>query len=440
MQMPAPERPPARWVDAPCVPDLDTEADVELLDQAFGIARLADNHPVRELWMSSTPEARWDLHHLADDVRVVGEVPGAKRLLKMLRKDAEGFFDFRYELRMAAAVARSSGQRLDRLAGPDAGPDIEFTSKSGHRCGIACYRAKPSPPSMAAAREALRRIATTFRRRFLFFPLAEDLLIEMTFPSFPIGAEVEKSASDLVYDFWLQHDAGEAERDGVKVRRLRHPNVPRFANEKRRARLRFLMPVRAAERARVLGHLGNKLPSEARSWAARFDGVALSAIEESSSIQTGALRAEVEAHLREPDQPFAGVLLTYYPLIGMENVTWVARPGDARGLHIGVETFGTNTAVWAGDAPRIAYTPDLSNEEWEFVQTSDGTTAELLLGLTLGTHEVRLPPLKPGVVVPTDDPDFEPNVRRALEKIQAEMAKPLVSTGFRGFLPDADVG
>jgi len=134
------EVPTPRWVNAPGLAELKPEADLPILRETFDVARLPVDHPVR-VWWSSDAE-RFTLHHLADDIRTVHDVPGARSLLKLMRRDKEGFEDFRYELRMAAAVARSEGQRLMQLAGPSAGPDFEFIAKSGHRCGVACYRGR----------------------------------------------------------------------------------------------------------------------------------------------------------------------------------------------------------------------------------------------------------------------------------------------------------
>jgi hypothetical protein len=419
--------PPPAWTGAPPSAPADVDADVALLREAFPLAELPRDHPVRTLWGRATERARFALHHLADDLRVVEAVPGAQSLLKLLRSDRDGFEDFRYELRVAAAVGRSPDQELLRLGGPAAGPDVEFISRSGHRCGIACYRARSATPAVDIIRKALTAVARSFNRRFTFYPVAGDMLIEVVFPIVPLRKTDEATACNLLYDFWLRHDVGVLERDGLKVQRLVLADLPRFPGERRRARVRFLLPMGKAERTRVLGHVGSKLPKEVASWAGSYTGVPVFAIEQSDSIHSGRLRGDVDVIMLDESHAFGGILMTYYPSAqGIESVDWVPRKGASLGLDIEIKTFGANTKVWSDGRPVVSITPEHAREEWEFVQSARGTSSAIVTSLSAGSHHVRLPPLRDPSRRPSEDPDFEHNLRDAFERIQLEEGKLVV--------------
>lgn len=410
------DEPSPHWIRAPGPPQLDPQADLEVLRERFHVGRLPDDHPVRVLWSADTE--RLTLHHLADDIKTVGNVPGAKALVKVLRRDKEGFEDFRYELRMAAALARSEGQRVLRLAGPNFGPDIEFTAKSGHRCGVACYRGRSTIGGIVESRAALKAISDRFLRRFAFKQLDADLLIEMIFPELPLRSADVGLASDLLHEFWLRVDVGQMDKNGIRVQRLALPPFPRHPGELRRCRIRFLLPLRVAERKRVLGHLRTKMPAEVEKWAASYGGVALLAVEESEGIHNGAIRTEIAEEMKDSSHAFAGVLLTHYPEHGMEHIDWIPRRGDALGLHVGIETFGMNFRVWAGERPAVSFTPDNATEEWDFVRTAHGPYQQLAKPLSLQSRHALLPPLKDPNRRPTQDPDFEANLRVAIAQVR----------------------
>ena len=409
--------PTPRWMKAPGLAELNPEDDLPVLREAFGVSRLPADHPVR-LWWSSEVE-RFTLHHLADDIRTVGEVPGAKSLLKLMRRDKDGFEDFRYELRMAAAVARCEGQRLIQLAGSKPGPDIEFTAKSGQRCGVACYRGRSTTGGILASRTALETISETFLRCFIFKKLDADLLIEVIFPEVPLRAPDVALASELLREFWLRLDVGAMERDAIHVQRLALPPLPKRSGQLQRCRIRFLLPMRAAERKRILGHLRAKVPAEVERWAASYGGVPLLAIEESEGIHNGSIRGDIAEDMKNSRHTFAGVLLTYYPENGIESIDWIPRDGDALGLHVGIETFGMNFKVWAGERPAVSFTPDNATEEWEFVRTPHGSYRELIKSLSLDSRHALLPPLKDPTRRPTEAPDVEATLRAAIEAIRS---------------------
>lgn len=115
-------------------------ADLDTLRENFDFRRLAATHPVRRAWATATPRALFELRYLAADLRAVQKVDGFERLAKRLVVDHEGYEDFRFELCIAAGLARARDQRVLHVAGEIPGPDVEVVTAAGHVCGIACYR------------------------------------------------------------------------------------------------------------------------------------------------------------------------------------------------------------------------------------------------------------------------------------------------------------
>src|SRR5678816_3649528 len=87
-----------RWGNAPCDAPLDVEADARLLREVLPLDRLKKKHPVRVMWKSETAQARFALHHLADDLRLLRSARGFSDIVNQLRTDPEGFDDYRYEV------------------------------------------------------------------------------------------------------------------------------------------------------------------------------------------------------------------------------------------------------------------------------------------------------------------------------------------------------
>jgi hypothetical protein len=115
--------------------------DLVTLLEVIDFRRVPMAHPLRALWSSPFSESRFELHHLADDLRVARRTEGFPRLRKQLIESADTYEDFRFELRTAGALGRPSGQRLIRLGGDRAGPDIEVTTPSGHNSRGSPWRA-----------------------------------------------------------------------------------------------------------------------------------------------------------------------------------------------------------------------------------------------------------------------------------------------------------
>ncbi|MBK8213243.1 MAG: hypothetical protein IPK71_05775 [Myxococcales bacterium] len=416
------------------------EPDEKTLRAAFPFADVPAGHPLRALWSEPTERARDALHHLADDVRMVENVPGAKSLFKSMRTDPEGFDDFRYELRVGAAIARSAGQKLLRMGGPSSGPDIEFEALSGHTCGVACYRARSRTRAVEELHSHLGSIARSFFRRFVFYDVPENLLLEMIFPRATLTKREAADAFNVLYDFWLRWDVAQVEQNGIKVTRQMLPHLPPVAGQRRRARLRLIVPLRKAERERVLRQLDQKIAKEIRSWASGYKGVPLFAVEESDAIHNGCLREDLDAIMADANQTFAGFLLTYYPSRGIESGDWVPRRSSSLGLHIGIETFGPNLSSWSEGHTLMSVTPDHAKEEWEFVRTGTGSYSILVHSLSLGSHYARLPLPCDLTLPPTADPKFQEHFKAAMESIQREQQRVLPSPDFIGSLSDeADI-
>src|SRR5690606_19834887 len=165
------------------------KSDLETLRRWLRPGDLVATHPVRVALDQPSEKNRVLLTHLADDLRTAATIPGVQRLVKLMRRDTEGFGDFRYELRVAAALERVSSQSVRRLAGPASGPDIEFTARSGHHCGIACYRARSDSPNVAALRAISQQLADGALRAFTFSPLVASFCLELIFDRLPVQPE-----------------------------------------------------------------------------------------------------------------------------------------------------------------------------------------------------------------------------------------------------------
>src|SRR5687767_14562318 len=106
--------PVMRWVNARCATFPDAEIDARFLREFLQFRKMSSEHPIRALWTAETVGARHALHHLADDIRQVRDVPGFLGVIRHLQADVDGYEDTRYELRIAAALARG-GQNIHRL-------------------------------------------------------------------------------------------------------------------------------------------------------------------------------------------------------------------------------------------------------------------------------------------------------------------------------------
>lgn len=409
----------AHWLDDdPSRPDLASA--VQVLHDHMRPQKLSSSHPFRRWWSTRSDTNRLFLLQLADDINTVSTVPGATQLLKLMRNDTDGFADFRYELRVAAALARAPTQRVVRLAGPAKGPDIEFQADSSHRCEIACYAARSDPPAVKVLRSVASRVSGAAFRSFAFSPLSQSFGLEVGFDSLPVRLTMERAAIDLAHQL-LSNSTSPAEvRSGtVFARRIRVPSDLGGPGAIRFVRLRFLFAIRAFENARVARHLNDKIAKEADRWAAGTKNVALLAVESPDGCGDIGLHSALKSAMDDPLSDFAGVFLTHYPLNGVESVEWLPRQGRSLNLHVEYRTLNDNMKTWAGGRPVVSFPLDHAREDWDLVQSAAGSFSRLVAPLSIGSHHVRLPPVA-NPSRPTDDPNFRPNLDRAIERILEE--------------------
>lgn len=410
------------WLESQSFGGQASRSDVEAIEQHLKPATLRAVHPLLEAWAQPSLRGADFLWHLADDIKAVQGVQGAASLFKVMRQDIEHFHDYRYELRIAGAVAKPADQQLVALAGPDAGPDIRFTARSGHVCGVACYRANSATPRIARLRAVAHEVARSSLRRFTFSPLSELYAIELIFPSNRVSEAQQLAAVQLAARLLTEPFATpELAQCEVKVRRVAVSPDLLLPGDLRRVRLRFLFPVRTDERVRVLGHLRPKIAKEMTSWANTFAGSPLLAIEESDGSQDGLVRPELNEIINGDGSPFWGAFLTWYPRSGPESVEWIPREKTSQGLHVEVMTFRDNMTTWAAGAPTMRFVMEYATEDWDLVQTVAGCSAELVEPLHTGTHVARLPrPQNPRN--PNADPAFRRSLEEATAHVRAEAA------------------
>lgn len=406
------------------MPDRDAaERDIETLSTAMRPARLGAEHPFKVAWDTPGGKSQVLLTHLADDVRATAPISGVESLLKLMRNDAEGFSDFRYELRVAAALARAPGQRVLVLAGTKKGPDIEFCSQSQHTCGVACYRARSDPPNVKALRAVSQRVADGARRAFTFSPLSVSFCVEIVLDSVPVTAADEKLASDLAYRLLTEPRCPPELTDGaVRARRLPLPDGLLRSGDLRCVRLRFLYAIGAFEEARIAAHLDGKVALEENAWASSYAGIPLLAIEASDGAGDDGLHPVLQQRMQNSREVFAGAFLTYYPANGVEGIKWIPRQGGSLGFHIEYRTARPNMNTWADGNPVVTIRPEHSREDWDLFQTPAGSGSELVESLHIGAHHVRLPAVE-DPTNPTADPNYQRNVETAIARIRAEDQK-----------------
>jgi len=409
------------------VPEIEasTDADLVTLRERIPWKKLAPQHPIRRWWTSPTSDARFELHHLADDLRIVDGLNGSVSLMKQVFSSPETFPDFRYELRMAGTLGRPGGQQLTRLGGDGPGPDIEFISNSGHRCGVACFSARTVSPSTEAAAAVAAKLAKGFLPSFAHNPIDQDVMIEIIFDDVPVHEDCAK-AQKVLEKLWRRHDVPELGADGVRVRRLRllEPVTPAF-NGRPGAQLRFLFPIPARENHRIGRTLHEKLFRETHVWAGRFSGIPLLAAED-SDFGHGLSEETVAALLADPQHSFALLLFTqaFFPenddgiCHRMERVRFLPRQSAIDlGLNIGMETLGNNLVSWSDEEGMLSFHPDHAEERWEISWHAAGVGARRVKPLNLATDYTKIE--HPKIPRPGDDPQFVENLKEALNGLLA---------------------
>ncbi|MGE0871410.1 MAG: hypothetical protein AB7P03_22810 [Kofleriaceae bacterium] len=368
-----------RWLLAPATPKVkgNTREDLTLLQRTFDFDELPVEHPVRLLWNTdgdavSLAEARFEFHHLASDLRAIAGVPGAARLVDALLKDVAGYANYRYELRVAGSVGRSTTQRLVSLGGKDEGPDIEVVTRSGHTAGIACYRASSTTPALLDSGSVHRRLTMQLGEVIARAPLfGHRVVMTLEFERFPVSDAVAASAAAAFEEVWTRHNGSpEAARDGVKVMRTAHEQLPYDVMWDVRVQLK--MPVPGREKYRIANNIRDKLAHEQTHWASTYSGVPVLCVEE-SDFCLGLEKDDIEPHL-QPEAPhsFQGIIATQQ-FFGngtrgarhrLEQIDFSPRqPGV--GLDLGFETFGENFESFGDGHGVITFAPKHAEEVWQ---------------------------------------------------------------------------
>lgn len=355
-----------------------TVRDVRLLARLIPFKRLATTHPIFRVWTTPTSMARFQIHHLADDLRLIEGVEGSRGLIKRLVEDPDAYEDYRYEIRMAASLTRHGNQRLVRLAGNNVGADIEFESVSGHRCGVACYRTSATIPAVGDASTACARIADAFLQEFAENPFPMDIGLEVEFPSFPATEAMVLEAPSLLVELWRDfHEPRKHGVTGVRVERIKPLSEAVSRDCLRRARIRFMFPNQEWEKERARRHVLEKLDKESRQWAANFEGKRFMFVEE-SRLSRGLNADDLKSLVAESGDAFSGMItsqLMYDMQPGgrahaIEVIGRFVRDSEVR-LHI--ETLGNNTAAMSHEVPLVRFASLHASEVWDLWQATDGS-------------------------------------------------------------------
>lgn len=415
-------RPP--WATATAVSSLQDawQSDAELLETVLPLRQLAGAHPIREWWETPTSAARFEIHQLADDLRMIRGVDGEESLLGQVRANLVRFKDFRFELRLAGALARSSGQKLLRLGGDHAGPDIEVVLRSGHRAGIACYRASSEVPAIQDLRASIVSHVRAFSATILA-GASVDQLLAITFPRFPVNADDAGLARALLRRVLRSPEQPVHEDGGFRISRHTLPRNTRTPTETLRVRLRFQFPVPSWEKERVEDRVLSKGKREARSWAKAFNGLAIFALEESLFGQD--MLDKVAAVVSE-QSPFHAVVTSFPAVVpdddgvhhGLDDINChfsktLSVPGK---IDIGIETFGDNVGSWSKDHGLVCVTDDCVSEDWDISRGPHGATIMRSQALQMYRAFSRVP-FTAGVP-PESDPAMPQKVADAVIRLR----------------------
>ncbi len=343
----------------------------------------------------NTPEVgnRFRLHHLADDLRVIRDIPGAAGLIRQLRRNPVGFADFRLELHLAGALGRADRQELLGLGGDRPGPDVEARVRSDHKCGFACFRAASSVPRVEALKQQLADLVRGVRTT-VFARATTSQMVVINFPEFPLRKGELDIARRALRVFLTRTEMGELQFEGLHMFR-KEPPPARAADETARVRLRLHVPVPSWEKERVSRTLADKLLRESASWASGYEGTAILVVEESVFGQN--LHKEVETLIADAPS-FAGALVLYPAVTpddlgiphGLEHIEASFSPGTA-GLDIGLETFADNVKSWSQGYAMAAYVPASIREDWDVVRHTSGNTACRTQPASLNRLYARVP-------------------------------------------------
>lgn len=356
-----------RWMQARAVPELDftRNEDAETVRELLRPDDLPPNHPVWRWWHDSIGTGRFHIQHIASDLRLLRNVPGFKRLVRQLRNNPAGFWDFRLELRLAGSLARFEGQEVTNLAGDGPGADVEAVVRSGHRCGFACFRASSAPPFLQQLETDADKLLRACTAAVVARATAPQLLA-ITLPSVPFRQQDPDVVRKLVRRILVETDKGAIEDDGIRISRHELSTPPTTGVC---VRLRLQLPALGWEEQRIKEIAHEKARREAKSWAANYEGVPMFVLEESHFGH--GVRNELEGIL-DTTPAFKGIVSTYPgfsdgggALNGMEEWSFALR---SPGLDIGINTFGDNLDSWAAGHAAIEWAEASVRGEWEVLR------------------------------------------------------------------------
>jgi len=422
-----------KWLQAPCIAAVKeyTREDLELLKDTFRIERLAPEHPLHELWHrtgdpAAVAEARYDLHQLAADTRVVRDVPGGRQLLQTMVNDAEGFEDFRYELRIAACVARSPGQTLVAVGGTAQGPDVQVKTLSGHLCGIACYRGRTwTPLLLSDAPKTLANIAARCGAICAARVVApgQRVNIGMNFDRFPISPDVVEAAVAAFGEVWNRPEGDPlATRDGVSI--ARETIDSGGVADAWDVSLAFRLPIPARERFRLTSTVRTKLEKEERQWVGEYPGVAVLCAEESDFCLGFDKDTFETVLLEQTTHSMQGILATWQffvdgivrgSRIRVDQFDWHPRKTSV-GLNLGFHSFGENMKSYGDGFVVMTMNPQNADEVWRF-GPGDGprnATVTCVRPLTIERRMTR------GLLPPDGRPFTEADILPMVKAVRGE--------------------
>lgn len=415
------------WLQAPCAPAIkkSVRADLDLIRETFDFARMPESHPLRKLWdcqgdAKALAEARFEFHHLADDLRVVREVPGWPGLRRAMVSDADGYADYRYELRTAGTVGRAPEQQLVRLGAKGKGADIEVRSKSGHLCGIACYRAQSITPALRESPLVTFSLAQTLGNVVAKNPVEAGIDMVIEFSSFPIGDPERHSAIETFRQVWNNLDNPQASQGGVTVSRVGRRSS--FSPGHWEVRLTFRVPVPAREKRRLTNNIKDKLVREHDQWGSSYPGFRLFCVEE-SDWSLGAEQDEIKPLLSPPVPHSFGMIVCTWPFFAdnldggrmrMEQIRWFPREESDSGVNLGMESFGENFESYCKDHVVLMHNPACAEEEWilRLGAPPENVAGSRIRELSIQRTISRMPALEDGRVPTTEE--LLPLVRRTV--------------------------
>lgn len=350
-----------------------TAQEIAFLRSRLLIDDLQSDHPLRKLLgphpdADTAAEAMFHLCHLASDLRTIEGVPGATGLIDALLHDIKSYANYRYELRLAGALGRSSLQRLVRLGGKGAGPDVEVDTESGARCGIACYRANGLTPNLEAAGDIAAKLVTDLAVTVGSAPRAARTEIELRFDTFPITPTAHEMAVEVFEELWC--GGKPVSKNGVTAQCVSFEERPLTPWE---VRIKLLVPLPAHEKQRIARKIRDKVRQEHDAWASRYSGTPVFAVEESDFTLGLPNKLLGETFGPAATHRFAAVVKTWTYFMDhehgrrclVERFDVAGRQGLGAGVQLDFATFGLNSLLLEKEHLVLELQPEHAADEWK---------------------------------------------------------------------------